>query len=495
MVQNERRDPSHPSVQPDGDPKREPESPARPGVRFESVTSGLKERLWASISSLFKSDEQKAGPRTDRADEAGTHLEIASAEQSDREPEWSPTPPLLLESTLQEWRAYLSLQADIYRRYCQDQEGSAVRLQQCRARTSFEDTVPGQIENAKNDHAMQLIESEMDQRFGVFLEEINALRSRIDYPPLTDTYYARSSYKGKYHLPRPGYIDHSFAASDYSMSSSQVADILRIREYDTVRKEGTLLLETKVDERDHQRNGARLLYILNDQCIVMYGAEREEYTTTSYAEAGETTTGTGKWGPWGYQFASTSPSRFSESELNVAAAFEFARQRHQGQVRDGEEQIPYITHPVGVAAIVRKAEGSQAAVCASILHDTMEDCSATEEEIERLFASPGLGRRVAGIVAELTDPKGLPYSEKKQRQIELMKSGYSDDAALVRAADQIANLTDLVSNPPRWGNGEEQEYIESIKKLIDARADLSPALREQFQTAYRNACDSYGVAP
>ena len=52
-------------------------------------------------------------------------------------------------------------------------------------------------------------------------------------------------------------------------------------------------------------------------------------------------------------------------------------------------------------------------LCAALLHDTVEDTDTTHEELANAF-----GSRVARIVAEVTDDKTLPKSERKRLQVE-----------------------------------------------------------------------------
>jgi (p)ppGpp synthase/HD superfamily hydrolase len=81
--------------------------------------------------------------------------------------------------------------------------------------------------------------------------------------------------------------------------------------------------------------------------------------------------------------------------MNVYEALKFATKAHEGQVRKytGEE---YITHPVAVADMVEHyldskecytEEQIQTAMQIAILHDTVEDCDVTIEEIEELFGA------------------------------------------------------------------------------------------------------------
>ena len=65
----------------------------------------------------------------------------------------------------------------------------------------------------------------------------------------------------------------------------------------------------------------------------------------------------------------------------IEKAYEFARKHHEGQFRASGE--PYISHPIAVAEIVAGLELDTDSICAALLHDTVEDCQVTVEEIEK----------------------------------------------------------------------------------------------------------------
>ena len=56
----------------------------------------------------------------------------------------------------------------------------------------------------------------------------------------------------------------------------------------------------------------------------------------------------------------------------IKSAFEFAKELHAGQTRKSGE--PYISHPIAVAEIAASLKLDTDAICASLLHDTIEDC-------------------------------------------------------------------------------------------------------------------------
>ena len=74
----------------------------------------------------------------------------------------------------------------------------------------------------------------------------------------------------------------------------------------------------------------------------------------------------------------------------VSRALVFASKMHDGMFRKGTN-VPYIVHPVEVAEIVASMTDDEHVIAAALLHDVMEDCGVTRQELEEQF-----GARVAG---------------------------------------------------------------------------------------------------
>ncbi|NLH98091.1 MAG: bifunctional (p)ppGpp synthetase/guanosine-3',5'-bis(diphosphate) 3'-pyrophosphohydrolase [Chthonomonadales bacterium] len=84
----------------------------------------------------------------------------------------------------------------------------------------------------------------------------------------------------------------------------------------------------------------------------------------------------------------------------VRAAFQFADQKHDGQLRKTGD--PFITHPLAVAQILAELQMDEATIMAALLHDTVEDCGVKLEDIELRF-----GAEVAGLVDGVTSLKSI----------------------------------------------------------------------------------------
>src|SRR5436190_17681088 len=79
----------------------------------------------------------------------------------------------------------------------------------------------------------------------------------------------------------------------------------------------------------------------------------------------------------------------------VRDAYNFALEAHNGQMRESGD--PYIVHPVDAAITVAGMNMDAPSIAAALLHDVVEDCGVTAEEIAKLF-----GDEVAHIVDGVT---------------------------------------------------------------------------------------------
>lgn len=165
----------------------------------------------------------------------------------------------------------------------------------------------------------------------------------------------------------------------------------------------------------------------------------------------------------------------------ILSAATFAADRHRNQRRKDAEASPYINHPLALADILAREGGVEDAtvVAAALLHDTVEDTETSIEEIETRF-----GKRVASIVAEVTDDKSLPKDERKRLQV-LKSASKSLGAKLVKLADKIANLRDLASAPPAdWSEERRIHYFEWARAVVEGLRGTNTSLEAAFDEAY-----------
>ena len=164
----------------------------------------------------------------------------------------------------------------------------------------------------------------------------------------------------------------------------------------------------------------------------------------------------------------------------VLAAAEFAAFKHREQRRKGVRGSPYINHPLAVASTLAQLGGIDDAdvLAAAILHDTIEDTDTTELELERAF-----GRKVASIVVEVTDEKTQSKALRKRMQI-AHAPHLSAAAKLVKLADKIANLRDIVARPPNWDLKRKQEYFDWAKQVVDGLRGVHAGLEAEFDRVH-----------
>ncbi|MDO3558284.1 HD domain-containing protein [Ralstonia pseudosolanacearum] len=170
----------------------------------------------------------------------------------------------------------------------------------------------------------------------------------------------------------------------------------------------------------------------------------------------------------------------------LLSAIAFAAHKHRDQRRKDADASPYINHPIALADVLANEGGITDinVLCAAILHDTVEDTQTTFEELEREFDST-----IASIVREVTDDKSLPKAERKRLQIE--HAGHaSREAKLVKLADKICNLRDILASPPAdWPAQRKREYFDWAASVVDRVRGVHPGLEAIFDATYARAAE------
>lgn len=129
------------------------------------------------------------------------------------------------------------------------------------------------------------------------------------------------------------------------------------------------------------------------------------------------------------------------NEALLNKAYVYAMQKHGHQKRASGD--PYFSHPLEVAAILTDMHLDEATIAVALLHDTIEDTTATRAEIDELFG-PDMGKLVEG----LTKLKKLDLVSKKAEQAENLRKlllAISEDVRvlLVKLADRLHNMRTL----------------------------------------------------
>lgn len=138
----------------------------------------------------------------------------------------------------------------------------------------------------------------------------------------------------------------------------------------------------------------------------------------------------------------------------------FAQNAHYGQFRkDG--YTPYFEHPKRVALMVTEyPSANKEMIAAAFLHDVMEDCGVTYENLKQMFGSP-----VADLVQWLTNPsKGSkePRAVRKTQDREHIKSAPLE-AKVIKLFDRLDNLQDAESLPSDF----RKLYVKESEQLLE----------------------------
>lgn len=160
----------------------------------------------------------------------------------------------------------------------------------------------------------------------------------------------------------------------------------------------------------------------------------------------------------------------------LVRAIAFAADRHRHQRRKDAAASPYINHPLDLIRLLAVDAGIDDAVvlCAAALHDTLEDTDTTEEELEREF-----GAAITQVVLEVTDDKRLPKETRKHLQIEHAPHA-SRAAKLVKLADKICNLRDMIASPPAdWPLARRCDYFDWAERVVAGLRGVHPGLEAE----------------
>ncbi len=155
-------------------------------------------------------------------------------------------------------------------------------------------------------------------------------------------------------------------------------------------------------------------------------------------------------------------------------ALAFAREKHSGQFRKGEigpdgKPLPYVVHPERAVKIVATEMKIIDPViwAATILHDVVEDCKVSEEEIRERFGD-AVGDIVMGVT-KLKDTADRKNTDFEELQRVIREKELNVRIAVVKLADRLDNMRTLKGMP-------EKKRREKAKETMDAYVPLSEAL-------------------
>jgi guanosine-3',5'-bis(diphosphate) 3'-pyrophosphohydrolase len=151
----------------------------------------------------------------------------------------------------------------------------------------------------------------------------------------------------------------------------------------------------------------------------------------------------------------------------IERAYNYARIAHAGQRRISGE--PYIIHPVEVALILTEIELDTPSICAALLHDVIEDTSATYTNIVNEF-----GEEIALLVDGVTKLNRLDFASREDAQAENLRKMFIAMARDIRVI--LIKLADRLHNMRTLSYQNERKQKEIARETMEIFAPLAHRL-------------------
>jgi GTP pyrophosphokinase len=169
-----------------------------------------------------------------------------------------------------------------------------------------------------------------------------------------------------------------------------------------------------------------------------------------------------------------------EKSKVLQEAYHFAEECHKGQKR--ASGVPYIEHPLNVAILLADLKQDAGAVTAALLHDVIEDCHVSRQEIDQRFGLD-VSKLVDGVTklskieahtatdgpAALAIRQGEPKVQAENLRKMLVAMAEDVRVILIKLADRLHNMRTLSALSP-----EKQRRI--AQETLDVYAPLAHRL-------------------
>ena len=142
----------------------------------------------------------------------------------------------------------------------------------------------------------------------------------------------------------------------------------------------------------------------------------------------------------------------------INQAYDFIMEKHEGQKRKSGE--PYTIHLIWVAYILATVQTGPATIAAGLLHDVMEDCGVSREEMVERF-----GEEITTLVEGVTKIGKMPFKDESDVYAENHRKIYIAMAKdirviLIKFADRLHNMRTLQFMPPHKQKRISRETLE-----------------------------------
>lgn len=161
----------------------------------------------------------------------------------------------------------------------------------------------------------------------------------------------------------------------------------------------------------------------------------------------------------------------------VEKALSFATNAHTGQYRKYTGE-PYVNHPIFVCNLVSDFTDDKEILAAALLHDTMEDCEVTYEELCNEF-----GKRVADMVKELTSDKEEIQAKGKVDYMVNKINKMSEPCFLIKLCDMLSNMSTTMN---RKQATTYKKILDKTKNLVDYYKPLIYSIDAVYKMKFDN---------
>jgi guanosine-3',5'-bis(diphosphate) 3'-pyrophosphohydrolase len=163
-------------------------------------------------------------------------------------------------------------------------------------------------------------------------------------------------------------------------------------------------------------------------------------------------------------------SQYIVSDKDIALidkAMLFAVEKHDGQIRKSGE--PYATHVLEVALLLSQLRVGPSTICAGLLHDTLEDCGVSKEEIKKQFSSD-----IATIVESVTKIGNLSFKDEKEYLAANHRKIFIAMAKDIRVI--LVKLVDRLHNMRTLNYQSEEKQRKIAAETLDVYAPIAHRL-------------------
>ena len=157
-----------------------------------------------------------------------------------------------------------------------------------------------------------------------------------------------------------------------------------------------------------------------------------------------------------------------EEQLKIIKnAYQFSLKKHEGQYRKTGED--FISHPLNVSYILTSIYADFETISAGLLHDVLEDCDCTIDELEEKF-----GKNILRLVQGVTKLSMIHFSTENEYLIDYYKKiivGMSEDVRviIIKLADSLHNMRTL------WALPEDRQKVKA-KETLEILAPIASHL-------------------